>query len=146
MDLPMTLRPLTDADIQLQHKRATARTERARTTGRVAAAARYLSRTHRLVLSLGNGTQLSVPVPLIPVLAHASPRELAAVEISPTGTSLRWEALDVDLSVPALVHHALGARTVMQVMGAAGGSARSARKAEASKTNGAKGGRPRKAR
>lgn len=68
--------------------------------------------------------------------------ELAAVEIVGQGYALHWEALDVDLSLPGLMAGVFGTKTWMARRA---GRATSAAKAAASRANGAKGGRPRKA-
>ncbi|MEM6728750.1 MAG: DUF2442 domain-containing protein, partial [Pseudomonadota bacterium] len=49
----------------------------------------------------GDGRILGVPLAWFPRLLSASKSELEAVEISPYG--LHWEALDEDISVPALL-------------------------------------------
>ena len=52
-------------------------------------------------VSLDDGRTLGVPLAWFPRLAHASPAELASVEISPFG--LHWEALDEDVSIAGLL-------------------------------------------
>ena len=52
-------------------------------------------------VSLQDGRQLGVPLAWFPRLMTASADQRAAVEISPFG--LHWEALDEDISVPALL-------------------------------------------
>jgi hypothetical protein len=52
-------------------------------------------------VSLADGRTLGVPLAWFPRLMAASPEDLARVEISPFG--LHWEALDEDVSVPALM-------------------------------------------
>ena len=52
-------------------------------------------------VSLQDGRQLGVPLAWFPRLMAASAAERAAVEISPF--ALHWEALDEDISVPALL-------------------------------------------
>ncbi len=93
---------------------------------------------------LTNETVIGVHVSKVPALRDASDRELADVEVTPTGSSLPWERLDVDLSVAELVREALGLEALHSLFGAAGGQATSPRKAEAARLNGAKGGRPRR--
>ena len=53
-----------------------------------------------MIVTMGSGSELRFPVSGNPRLAHASPRELARVEISPCG--LHWPALDEDLSFRGL--------------------------------------------
>ncbi len=52
-------------------------------------------------LSLSDGRTLGVPLAWFPRLLNASPEERTKVEISAFG--LHWDALDEDLSVPALL-------------------------------------------
>ncbi|GAA4225243.1 hypothetical protein GGQ68_003399 [Sagittula marina] len=52
-------------------------------------------------VSLSDGRTLGVPLTWFPRLLSASPEQLSAVEVSPFG--LHWEALDEDISVPALL-------------------------------------------
>ncbi len=124
---------------------AEARTQALREAGH-AVTARYDRRASRLVVSLNTGVQLAVPVHLIEGLAGASTKDLAEIEISPAGLGLRWPNLDVDVYVPALLQGVFGSKRWMaQQLGAAGGRARSSAKIAASRRNGRKGGRPRKA-
>lgn len=54
-----------------------------------------------LWVSLSDGRILGAPLTWFPRLLNAMPEARAAVEISPFG--LHWEALDEDISVPALL-------------------------------------------
>jgi hypothetical protein len=95
---------------------------------------------------LNTGVELSFPVRLAEGLAGASPNHLADIEISPAGLGLHWPALDADLYVPALLQGVFGSKSWMaRVLGAQGGRARTVAKVAASRENGRKGGRPRKA-
>jgi hypothetical protein len=134
--------PLTAAEILAQIPRARARAAEEQKHGLRAAAARYSRAREQLVLELTNGTVIGVPVDIVPALGGASARDLAGVEVTPTGSALHWERLDVDLSVPGLVLEALGGGAVQSLFGVAGGRATSSRKAEAARANGSKGGRP----
>jgi len=77
-------------------------------------------------------------------LRGARATDLASVDASPSGLGLRWEKLDVDLLVPALLQGMFGTKAWMRELARAGGAARSEAKARASRLNGMKGGRPRK--
>jgi hypothetical protein len=123
--------------------------DRALTRGRAAAvaepravSARYDRAAGRIVVEMTSGCAFAFPPRLAEGLADAGEVDLAAVEVSPSGFGLRWEALDVDLSVPGLVAGLWGARRHMARLA---GAARSPAKAAAARANGAKGGRPRKA-
>ena len=68
------------------------------------------------------------------------------MEVDEVGFNLHWPALDVDLYVPALVSGIFGTRAWMtSELARLAGKATSPAKAAAARSNGAKGGRPRKA-
>jgi hypothetical protein len=97
----------------------------------------------RLVVDLTNGATFLVPAELVQGLEGAALSALSAVEVTPGGEALHWEALDVDISVPGLLNGIFGTRAWMRELGRRGGSSKSARKVEAARRNGKKGGRPR---
>lgn len=110
-----------------------------------AVSARYDRRTARIVINLSTGVQVAFPTRLTEGLAHASPEDLAEIEISPAGLGLHWPKLDADVYVPALLQGVFGSKRWMAAqLGGAGGKARSRAKAAAARENGRKGGRPRK--
>ena len=79
-------------------------------------------------------------------MTGASPDSLADIEISPAGLGLHWPRLDADLYVPALLQGVFGSKSWMaRQLGAEGGRSRTIAKVAASRQNGRKGGRPRKA-
>jgi hypothetical protein len=84
------------------------------------------------------------PVGAIPALQSASASELATVEIDPSGGALRWDDLDVDLSVPGLLLCGVGIDEGRRHFASLAGSVRSEAKSRAARANGKKGGRPRK--
>jgi hypothetical protein len=107
--------------------------------------ARYDRRVSRVVVGLDNGLELAFPPRLAQGLEHATPADLAIIEISPLGDGLHWPAIDADLYVPALLQGVFGSKSWMaRHLGAAGGRARSGAKVAAARENGRKGGRPRK--
>jgi len=74
------------------------------------------------------------------------PEYLTKIEISPAGFGLHWPQLDTDLYVPALLQGVFGSKSWMaRQLGAEGGRSRTVAKIAASRENGRKGGRPRKA-
>ncbi len=80
------------------------------------------------------------------ILQGANEEALAGVLVDGVGFNLHWPALDVDLYVPALVAGVFGTRAWMtRELARVAGQARSPEKAAAARSNGAKGGRPRKA-
>jgi len=109
-----------------------------------AASAAYSQRSAALEIVLRNGAMLTLPVRLIPWLRDVAPQILRDVEVLGRGGGLHWEALDLDLSVPALVASALEGPHWMAELGRSGGRRSSPAKTAAARRNGAKGGRPRK--
>jgi hypothetical protein len=111
-----------------------------------AVSARYDRRRSRVVVILNTGVELTFPTRLAEGLADASPENLADIEISPAGLGLHWPGLDADLYVPALLQGIFGSKSWMaRQLGAEGGRSRTVAKIAASRENGRKGGRPRKA-
>jgi hypothetical protein len=110
-----------------------------------ASSARYDQATGRVVVDLTNGCTYAFPAQLVQDLQGATPEALAAVEVDGLGFNLHWPSLDIDLYVPALVAGIFGTRAWMtRALARMAGQAKSQAKAEAARTNGAKGGRPRK--
>jgi hypothetical protein len=141
-------RVLTDAEILARVPAAIAAAQEADRTEPRAAAAAYLRESGRVRIDLTNGCAFEFPAALAQGLAGASADDLAHVEVYPGGEGLRWERLDVDLSVPGLLAGVFGGegwmRQLGRKMGQKGGSARTASKARAARENGKRGGRPRK--
>lgn len=137
---PLMSRPLTEAEILAQIPAARARAQRAALDEPHAAAARYDAATQRLVVSLTNGADFTVPVGHVAELAGASEADVAAVEVGPAGLALHWPALDADLSVAGLARVVFGLH-VARAAGALGGAVRSEAKAAAARENGRRGGR-----
>lgn len=123
---------------------ARARETSERKEGRRAISAAYDRTTGRVMVELSSGFVFGFPTRSIPQLAKASPTVLATVEVSPGGSGLHWEALDVDLSVPGLLLSSIGRSEKVKELARVAGRATSPAKAAASRANGAKGGRPRK--
>jgi hypothetical protein len=133
------------SEILAQIPSARARSARAWKAGRRATSARYDRSTGRVVMELSNGYLFGFPISAIPELSHATATQLAEVELFPEGDVLHWEALDADLSVPGLLMSSLGRKERLSEFARIAGKAKSPAKAAASRANGAKGGRPRKA-
>lgn len=129
---------LTDIEIELARERGRVQ----RSTVPRAVLARYDAATKRIVIDLANGATFAFPPELAEGLESASPAALADIEILGDGFGLHWEALDIDFTVPGLMAGVFGTRAWMARHA---GQSRSEAKAAASRANGAKGGRPRKA-
>lgn len=124
--------------------RADARMARERDAGH-AVHAGYDVERRRLVVALSTGVELSVPVASVEGLAGAAPDDLGEIEISPSGLGLHWPRLDADVWIPGLLAGTFGSRAWMAArLGERGGRSRSEAKAAAARTNGRKGGRPRR--
>jgi hypothetical protein len=116
------------------------------TEGPRAVEARYDRGRGRVVVRLDNGLELAFPPELAEGLDKGSSAELSQIEITPTGLGLHWPRLDADLYLPGLLNGVFGSpRWMAGLMGRLGGQARTAAKATAARTNGQRGGRPRKA-
>lgn len=140
----MASRRLSEAEILARIPAARARERRERREGRRASTARYNPATRRIELELTNGVLFAFPVEAIPGLARATPDELADVRLDAAGGGLIWDAIDVDLSVPGLILSAVEPGERRRHLAGIAGRARSPAKARAARTNGRKGGRPRK--
>ena len=128
---------LTDAQIDV----ATESGRIARFTEPRALAAHYDSHLGRVIVELTNGCTFAFPPQLAQGLEAATDDQLVQVEILGAGYGLHWEALDADLSIPGLLAGLFGTKAYMARHA---GRATSPAKAAAARTNGAKGGRPRR--
>ena len=132
---------VTDAQL----KAAEARGRKMLETEPRAVAAHYDQVTGRIVLDLANGCSYAFPAQLVQDLRGASHDDLANVEIDGLGFNLHWPILDADLYVPALVAGMFGTRAWMtRELARVAGRSRSPAKVAAARSNGAKGGRPRR--
>ena len=95
-------------------KRAAARADR---TEPRAKSARYDRRTNRIVVELRNGATFMFPAELAQGLAGSSPKDLAEVQVTPSGAGLRWPNLDADLSLPNLLAGEFGSKSWMAKLG-----------------------------
>jgi len=129
---------LTKAEIDAALKRG----KIARATEPRAARARYDRKLGRIVVDLTNGCVFAFPPRMAQGLRKATDNQLAEVEILGHGYGLHWNSLDVDLSIPGLLAGIFGTRSYMARLA---GRTKTPAKAAASRANGAKGGRPRKA-
>jgi Protein of unknown function (DUF2442) len=125
--------------------------DRARIAGKIldetepkAIKAWYAADTDRIFIELNTDIVMGFPSQRLQGLEDATPRQLAEVEVTPSGYGLHWESLDVDLGVPELVAGLFGSKAWMSELGRQGGKSKSTAKAQASRDNGKSGGRPRK--
>ncbi len=140
----MADRALSDAEILRQIPQARAAERAARKRGHRARTVRFDRANARVVVELSSGVVFAFPVRAIRALRRATPSELAKVALSASGSGLRWEALDVDLSVAGLLLSAVDPAERVRHLAAEAGRATSDAKTAAARVNGTKGGRPRK--
>lgn len=106
-------------------------------------AARFDRKTERVIVDFTNGAAFMVPARALEGLADATADQLAEVELLGE-TGLHWESLDVDFTITGLMSGIFGSRAFREAQ-SRGGQSRSPAKIAASRANGTKGGRPRKA-
>jgi hypothetical protein len=138
----MAKKRVGDAEFERQYETATA-LGKVRAQGPRAVAVFYDEEDDAVVLEFSTRGAVEIPRTLLGELAGAAPSDLAGVELSPQGTALHWEDLDVDISVAGAVALVVGPQIMMAAMGSAGGRVASDLKADAARLNGLKGGRPR---
>ena len=110
-----------------------------------AEAAHYDQATGRVVIDLVNGCTYAFPTQCVQDLHGASDDDLAGVEVDGAGFNLHWPTLDADLYVPALLSGIFGTRAWMaRELARMAGRTTSPAKSAAARSNGRKGGRPRK--
>ena len=102
-----------------------------------------------VVLVFPSGDSLGIPFSTVKELRQATPRQLATLQLSPSGDTIICQACDAFISVEGLVldymrRQAPFAARVVKLSSAALGSRTSESKRLAAAENGKKGGRPRK--
>jgi Protein of unknown function (DUF2442) len=129
----------TDAEIDAALARGQAEPERT-----LGVSARYVPIEDIFIVELTDGTRLVLPREKLQGLENATPTQLANIEVLTPGTILHWEDLAVDLYIPALIEGVYGTKRWMSELGRSGGIVKSQAKRNAARTNGLKGGRPKK--
>lgn len=128
-----------------QFEAAKARGEE-RLRGPRAERAHYDAERDRVIVRLTTGIEIGFAPRDAEGLQHASHDDLAEIEVEAFGLGIHFPRMDADLYVPALLEGVLGSKSWMAArLGATGGRTRSNAKAAASRNNGKRGGRPRKA-
>jgi len=104
----------TETALQEQLDAAEVATRIADATEPRAHSAYYDPTSGHIVIHLKDGSIFMFPHRLGQGLAHAHPNDLTAVEVTPSGQGLHWEALDVDLTIPSLLRGIYGTQAWMQ--------------------------------
>ncbi len=146
----MATTKMRDSDFKRQYAMAKKRGEEAMKREPQARAVCYDRETNRVVVDLKNGATFIFPCKLVQGLRDASRQDIEQVKLGPRGSALYWDNIGVDFSLASLMAGIFGTRAWMSEIarenGRKGGRAKSIAKAAAARTNGARGGRPRKNR
>lgn len=105
---------LTYDEIVAQIPAARARAREADRTEPRARAATFDAATRRVRIELKDGCAFEFPADMAQGLRGVDADLLAQVEVYPRGVGLRWDALDVDFSVPGLVARRFGGKAWMR--------------------------------
>jgi hypothetical protein len=132
---------LDEEEFEKQYRAAKMLSEHLDKTEPRAVHAEYDAAKGVVMVQLRSGCWFGFPPDMEPMLRGAMPEQLAQVEVV-FGYGLHWEELDADIAVPGLIFDYLDAPAWWARWIA---SRTSAKKAAASRENGKKGGRPRKA-
>jgi len=103
----------------------------------------YDRKRELLVIGLRNGVFVSIPRSRMKGLKNATDAQLENMQLIGWGSELLWPDLDEGLDLMWFIEHVVGFKTAYST-GREGGVVRSQAKAAAARTNGAKGGRPKK--
>lgn len=124
------------------YEAASRRGEAERKASPIPTAALFDMQSGRLVVEFTNGASFMAPARALQGLEEATDAQLAEVELLGE-TGLHWESLDVDYTISGLMQGIFGTARFMDGQ-RRGGQSKSDAKIAASRSNGAKGGRPRK--
>jgi hypothetical protein len=128
-----------------EFKSANRRAQRKLKQAPTAATAGYDRKSGRIVISLESGLELMFSPHSVEGLEDATPTQLSAIEISPSGLGIHFSELDADIYLPALLDGVLGSKRWMAArLGSLGGRQTSTAKKRAARANGKLGGRPKK--
>jgi hypothetical protein len=115
---------------------------RAKTENRAVSLA-YDRKGELLVIGLRNGVLVSIPRSHMKGLRNATAAQIENMQLAGWGSQLLWPDLDDGLELMWFIEHVVGFKTAYST-GREGRVVRSRAKAAAARTNGAKGGRPKK--
>jgi len=107
-------------------------------------AVRYLASDHLMELEYTNGMALRFKPSEIEEMQRLSVEALSTAYLTPGGEGLIFDEADVAINLAGLVATLIPLEAARYAVAAANGRVTSAAKAEAARSNGAKGGRPRR--
>ena len=96
-----------------QIERLRAEGDASRSIQTVATSAYFDISSREVVIEFNNGAKFIFPADKGQGLQNATDEQLADIQIFPSGTALRWEDLDVDLSIPHLMEGIFGSKAWM---------------------------------
>lgn len=144
MVFPNWEKELTAENLRAEIARAKTAAKQAKATEVRAESVHYDRSADLIVVKLRNGAIFSFPPRLAQGLENGTPEQLDDVWLSAAGSSVHWESLDADFSIPGLVAGIFGTKVWMSELGKKGGQSTSKAKSSAARENGKKGGRPKK--
>ena len=103
--------------------------------------ANFDANSGQFVFTLHNGSQATVTARSLPGLESGTNEQLADIRLVSLGSGIHWPRLDEQYSAIGLLELIFGVKTVHSMV-TKGGRAKSEAKSNASRANGAKGGRP----
>jgi hypothetical protein len=104
----------------------------------------YVPKRDVIKLHLSSGALVEIPRLAVKELRSLNQRQLHALRSDNAGVTLSQRDLDIDIFLPGLLSEMLGVKPGA-VLGRKGGTSRSPAKRRASRQNGRRGGRPKKA-
>ena len=105
----------------------------------------YDRQSREIVIYFDNGCKFECPILLLQGVCNLTDNEIAEVKLTPAGWGVTWENADLNFGVNGLVQGIFGTKAWMKEIAARKSRSRSEKKQAASRTNGKKGGRQRKA-
>jgi len=127
-----------------EYEAALAKGKRRQEAGLTAEAVDYDADTDKVVITMAGGWDLRVERRRIDELSDVTPLELAELSLSPAGTTIELPRHDVYISLEGMLTALVPAEVLARLFARRGGRSVSVAKAESSRSNGLKGGRPKK--
>jgi hypothetical protein len=93
---------LTEENLREQIAKAKQAWKEAEATEPRAESVHYNESENLIIIKLKSGAIFSFPPRLVQGLENASPEQLTDVWLTPSGSSIHWESLDVDIEVGLL--------------------------------------------